>query len=71
VAQRWALVGNIVIAFAYAAITMAIGAVTIMDVCERIENDARTLTNGTADDLRRLRLELERVERHLHELAPA
>jgi HPt (histidine-containing phosphotransfer) domain-containing protein len=50
-----------------------IGAVTIMDVCERIENDARarTLTNGTADDLRRLRLELERVERHLHELTPA
>jgi hypothetical protein len=30
-----------------------------------------SLTNGTADDLRRLRLELERVERHLHELAPA
>jgi CheY-like chemotaxis protein/HPt (histidine-containing phosphotransfer) domain-containing protein len=44
-----------------------VGALAVMDICARIEDDARarTLTNGTADDMRRLRLELERVDHRL------
>jgi HPt (histidine-containing phosphotransfer) domain-containing protein len=44
-----------------------VGALAVMDICARIEDDARarTLTNGTADDMRRLRVELERVDHRL------
>ena len=47
-----------------------IGANTVMEVCQRLEDDARSgrLTDRTGDDLRMLQLELDQVESRLREV---